>query len=128
MANDTLWMRCCYCGAGLKITKYYPSTELGHLATTPETIATWLTDHLNERQEAEWRLGGNLEATPGIECVTEDPETSTGQMYVGPARHPYWDRPFPPTPAEIAWAEGNPGDPWIHPVPDGDDPYWKSHT
>ena len=104
MANDIIFLRCCYCGAGLPLTKYYLSTNLGDLdpRATPDVIAMFLATHLRERDLAGWRCGADLQGTPGLEFVTEDPQSSRGQLYLGPERRPYWAYPFPPTPAELA--------------------------
>lgn len=110
MANDIIFLRCRYCGAGLPLAKYYPSGNLGDLHRVTwdhgdevplgNLLADFLAWHLQERDNARWKTGIDLEAEPGIEWVTEDPNSSTGQMYLGDERRPYWARAFPPTPLE----------------------------
>lgn len=82
MANDAIWIRCKLCGKGFLVTKYYPSCDISQLDTSESSLQNWLSEHLAERQDKDWKIGGNdLEKESGFEFTTDDPETATGQLY-----------------------------------------------
>lgn len=72
MANDTIFVRCTFCGQHKRLTKYYPS--LGPHIDNVEKVAIpffeWLNEHLKHHEHAN-NYEADLRGDPGFEFLTE---------------------------------------------------------